>query len=96
MYDLPMVSQKNKRDYRVFRKNLIKEGFLMMQESIYVKLVQNMQGAEAAIAYVRKVRPPDGLVQALVITEKQYGRIIYILGESEQGTVSTTETVVIL
>lgn len=96
MYDLPMVSSKNKKDYRVFRKNLIKEGFIMMQESIYVKLVQNQQGADAAITYVKKVKPPDGLIQALVITEKQYGRIVYILGQSGSETVSSTDMVVIL
>lgn len=96
MYDLPMVAPKNRKDYRKFRKDLLKEGFLMMQESIYVKLVQNQQGADAAIAYVRKVKPPEGLVQALVITEKQYGRIEYILGESASDTISSTDPVVFL
>lgn len=96
MYDLPMVSPKNRKDYRIFRTNLLKGGFFMMQESIYVKLVQNQQAADAAISYVKKVKPPDGLVQALVITEKQYARIIYILGEPVSDTVSSIESVVIL
>lgn len=38
MFDLPVETAKNRKDYVTFRKFLIKSGFLMMQESIYCKL----------------------------------------------------------
>ena len=41
MFDLPTETSEERRDYRKFRKNLIKNGFIMMQESVYVKLVMN-------------------------------------------------------
>ena len=37
MFDLPMETEKEKRAYRIFRKNIIREGFYMMQYSIYVR-----------------------------------------------------------
>lgn len=38
-FDLPMDSLEEKREYRKFRKALIKNGFIMMQESVYCKLM---------------------------------------------------------
>lgn len=40
-FDLPVLTSKQRRDYRDFRKFLLKSGFLMLQESVYCKLVQN-------------------------------------------------------
>ena len=37
MFDLPMDTAKEKRIYQLFRKGLIKEGFVMMQYSVYVR-----------------------------------------------------------
>lgn len=41
MFDLPMETEKEKRAYRIFRKNIIREGFYMMQYSIYVRTCPN-------------------------------------------------------
>lgn len=38
MFDLPVLTSENRRNYRKFRKALINEGFLMMQYSIYVRV----------------------------------------------------------
>ena len=31
-FDLPVLTEANRRDYRIFRKYLIKSGFMMIQE----------------------------------------------------------------
>jgi len=72
MFDLPVGTESERKNYRLFRKYLIKSGFLMLQESVYCKIAQNTTVADAIIANVRKNRPDDGLVQVLKITEKQY------------------------
>lgn len=36
-FDLPIVTSENKKAYRDFRKYLLKNGFLMLQESVYCK-----------------------------------------------------------
>ena len=38
MFDLPVKSSADIREYNHFRKYLIKTGFIMMQESVYCKL----------------------------------------------------------
>lgn len=38
-FDLPTITPANRKDYANFRKYLIKNGFIMMQESVYSKLL---------------------------------------------------------
>ena len=40
-FDLPTETSKDRKIYSKFRKFLIKEGFIMMQESVYSKLALN-------------------------------------------------------
>ena len=82
MFDLPVRTSENLREYNRFRKFLIKSGFLMMQESVYCKLALNTTVAEAVIKNVKKNRPLDGLVQAFTLTEKQFSKIEFITGSS--------------
>ena len=38
-FDLPNIYAKDRRNYLKFRKFLLNEGFIMMQESVYSKIV---------------------------------------------------------
>ena len=71
-FDLPTETAKDRRNYTLFRKLLIKEGFIMMQESIYVKLALNNSVMGSVKQRLQKGKPPHGLVQMLTVTEKQY------------------------
>ena len=64
-FDLPVETAMQRKEYRLFRKFLIKDGYLMLQESVYAKLVVNDGAAGAAVVRLRKHRPPEGLVQVL-------------------------------
>lgn len=68
----------------------------MMQESIYCRLAQNSSAADFLVDNVRKNKPPEGLVQALTITEKQFGKIEYIVGEKKTEVLDNDERLVIL
>jgi CRISPR-associated protein Cas2 len=95
-FDLPVLTDKNRRDYRLFRKFLIKSGFLMMQESVYCKLAQNSTVADAILDNVRKNKPSEGLVQILKVTEKQYAKMDYIVGEKKTEVLDSDERLIIL
>ncbi len=95
-FDLPVTTEKNKRDYRIFRKFLIKSGFLMMQESVYCKLTQNSNVADGLVDTIRKNKPPEGLVQVLRVTEKQYSKMEFIVGQKNTGVLDTDERLVII
>ena len=95
-FDLPVATEKNRRDYRVFRKFLIQSGFLMMQESVYCKLAQNGAVAERIVEALRKNKPAEGLVQVLRITEKQYSKIEFIVGQSNTCVLDTDARLVVI
>ena len=86
MFDLPVATASDRREYTHFRKYLIKNGFLMMQESIYCKLAQNSTAADLIIQNIRTLK----------ITEKQFSRIEYIVGKKESEVLDSDERIVIL
>lgn len=96
MFDLPVGTAGERREYTKFRKYLIKNGYLMLQESIYCKLAQNSAVADALVDNLRKNRPEAGLVQVLKVTEKQYEKMEYIVGEFSSDVLDTDERLVIL
>lgn len=95
MFDLPVVLPHDRKEYTRFRKYLIKNGFLMLQESVYCKLAPNTSMADAVIENLRKNKPEKGLVQVLKVTEKQFGRMEYIVGEYETEVLDTDQRLVI-
>ena len=95
-FDLPVLTAVERREYAKFRKYLIKSGFLMMQESVYCKLAPNATNADAVIDNLRKNKPAEGLVQVIKITEKQYQKMEFIVGESNSEIISSDERLVIL
>lgn len=94
-FDLPTVTSLDRREYTKFRKYLIKSGFLMMQESVYTKIVLNKTVADAVTNAVRQNRPISGLVQLMVVTEKQFNRMEYICGEFKSNVLCSDERLVI-
>ncbi len=96
-FDLPTITAAQRKSYRLFRKFLIKDGYLMTQESVYSKLVVDGTAADSAIARLKKNRPSQGLVQVLKVTEKQYANIVEIVGEKKDtGAVETTDRLIVL
>ena len=95
-FDLPVQTASERREYAQFRRHLVKNGFLMMQESVYCKLALNMSAAGAIMDAVRQHKPPAGLVQMLVVTEKQYARMEFVVGESHSEIIDSDERTVFL
>lgn len=95
-FDLPNIYAKDKRNYLKFRKFLINEGFIMMQESVYSKLVLNSQQSEFLVERLKKNAPKKGLIQVLTITEKQYAQIEYIIGQSNSKIIDSEDRLIVL
>lgn len=95
-FDLPVDTGQNRREYRHFRQYLIKSGFMMLQESVYVKLVPNSFSANMVVDRIKKHKPSNGLVQVLKITEKQYGAIENIVGVPQSEIVNSDERLIVL
>ena len=95
-FDLPNIYAKDRRNYQLFRKFLLNEGFIMLQESVYSKLVLNSEQGKLLLERIRKKSPKKGIIQVLTITEKQYAQIEYIIGESNTKIINSEEKLVVL
>ena len=96
MFDLPTDTSIDRRHYRWFRKFLIKEGFVMAQESIYTKICINNHAVKQATDNIRKNRPPKGLIQVLAVTERQYASMEFVVGEQNDLYVQSDSRMVVL
>nr|WP_318686028.1 CRISPR-associated endonuclease Cas2 [uncultured Acetatifactor sp.] len=96
LFDLPVTTSEDMRQYTKFRKYLLKSGFIMMQESVYSKLALNATVAEAIVGNLRKNKPETGLVQALTMTEKQFQKIEFIVGDSKSNVLDSDERLIVL
>lgn len=90
-FDLPMETDKNRRDYAVFHKFLLKNGFIMMQKSVYSKLVVNNVTSKAVREKIRKNLPPEGIVELLEITENQFSDIEYLVGNRDSNVIDSMD-----
>ena len=95
-FDLPVVTGEQRREYTKFRKFLLKSGFLMLQESVYCKLALNGTAVTGIVDNIHKNSPPEGLVQLLTVTEKQYSKMDFIVGEIKSEVLNSDERLVIL
>ena len=94
LFDLPVETAKNRREYARFRRFLIKNGFMMMQESVYCKLALNQTVVNSVIDNIRTNKPTSGLVQVLVVTEKQYSRMEFIVGSFDGDIINSDERLI--
>ncbi len=95
-FDLPVGTSEERRVYRQFRKHLITSGFLMLQESVYCRMVLNQSVEKSVVDSIRKNRPSKGMVQVLAVTEKQFARMEFITGEFKSDLVDSDERLVVL
>ena len=95
-FDLPTETGEDRRNYTLFRKLLINNGFVMMQESVYCKLLMNTSAAENVTELLRKKKPPRGIVQLLTITEKQFSRMEFLTGEYHSEIIDSDERMIVL
>ncbi len=95
-FDLPVITKNDRHRYTVFRRFLLKNGFMMLQESVYSKIVLNLNARDALIFNIKKNRPPEGLVEVLTVTEKQFAKMEIITGTAESEYLQSDERLVVL
>ena len=95
-FDLPSTTSSDRREYRKFRKYLISNGYIMLQESVYCKLALNSTAADSLSSNLKKQKPPEGVVQMLVVTEKQYSKMEFIIGSNTSQVIDSTERLIVL
>ena len=85
MFDLPMVTEKEKKTATKFRKYLLDDGFIMMQFSVYSRFCKNNDDLNKHINRLKINAPKSGNIRLLQVTENQYNNMIMFSGEKSVG-----------
>jgi len=75
-FDLPVGSPEERRDATNFRKDLIKDGYFMVQFSVYARPCGTADRVETQVRRLKAKIPSKGEVRGLMISDAQWGRMI--------------------
>ena len=96
-FDLPMVTKDDRRTYTTFRKYLLSNGFMMVQFSVYAKIFPNRISLFQYIEGLKRNLPNKGSIRMMAVTEKQYERMLILVGgKTIQEETLTEDPMVIL
>jgi CRISPR-associated protein Cas2 len=84
MFDLPVDTRQARKEYAQFRSFLLKDGFTMMQYSVYIRHCASHENAEVHIQRIERNVPPDGEVRVVLLTDKQFERMRVFWGKRRQ------------
>ncbi len=90
-FDLPTETKKDRRNASQFRKKLLKDGFTMLQFSIYIRHCNSRENALVHIQRVKSILPPSGEIIVFTLTDKQFGMMEFFMGESEAARPETPQ-----
>lgn len=83
IFDKPVETAEERREYNKFRKFLLKQGFMMLQYSVYVRYCANNTSAEKYINHIKGFGNKYGDVRIILLTENQFANMILISGEKK-------------
>lgn len=88
MFDMPTDTKKARKKYRYLRNELLKEGYMMMQFSIYIR---SFHSYEAALNGKKRLKDfiasniKKGKIRLIMFTDKQFGNMDIIVGLKEEN-----------
>lgn len=86
LFDLPTTTPEERRAYTDFRCFLLDQGFEMAQYSVYVRHTTGIEAIRAIIRKVEMAVPPEGKIDVLQFTDKQYENIVCFRGRRRRDS----------
>ena len=83
-FDLPVKTKQERKTATSFRNALIKDGFYMVQFSVYARVCNGLEAAQKFESRVLRIAPVDGSIRLMTVTEKQYADIKIITGTQKE------------
>lgn len=80
-FDLPSKTDNDKKKYREFRRFLMYDGYIMVQYSVYSRFCRNHYAVRKHINRIEKIKPKNGEIRIMTVTEKQYLSTYVINGD---------------
>lgn len=83
-FDLPTETKTQRKAASGFRKDLLSDGFVLFQYSVYVRQCASFDHAQTHIRRIQKLIPSEGKVAILSITDKQFGDMKIFYGKEKK------------
>lgn len=80
-FDIPVKTKRQRRIATGFRDFLIKDGYHMVQYSVYARVCNGIDAVNKHRSRLKTALPENGSVRLMVVTEKQYEAIEILVGE---------------
>ncbi len=84
LFDVPTRTQAERRRYTIFRKELQRRAFSMLQFSVYARCYPNEEAASRVRSQIQNLIPRRGKVRLLSVTDHQFGKMDSFLGSQIQ------------
>ena len=84
MFDLPVDKPELRKEYTQFRKALLKEGFTMLQYSVYAHYARSEESEATYRAKVRMALPSHGQVRVISLTDRQFEKMEVFVGKKRE------------
>lgn len=85
-FDLPTTSDEDKKNYVAFRKNLLNDGYLMIQFSVYARACVSHDRVLTHTRRVKSFLPPKGAVRCLFVTNIQWEKTFVFYGPDNSSS----------
>ncbi len=82
-FDLPVGTPEERRAASNFRKDLVKDGYVMLQFSVYARPCGSADRVETQVRRLKPKIPAKGEVRSLVISDAQWGRMIVMRSQEK-------------
>jgi len=83
MFDLPVLTPAQRRDAARFRTDLVRDGYFMVQFSVYARPCGSADKVDTHVRRLKKLIPSKGEIRALIITDAQWGRMFVARSEKK-------------
>lgn len=83
-FDIPVKTKPQQRIANGFRQFLIKDGYHMVQYSVYARVCNGSDAVEKHKIRLKGNLPKNGSVRLLILTEKQYESMEILVGELQE------------
>ncbi len=90
-FDLPVTSKEERYTATRFRNFLLKDGYMMIQFSVYARVCNGQERVDKHILRLHNSIPSKGSVRAIQITDKQYERMKILVGKQKIHEKTKTE-----
>lgn len=74
MFDLPVLTKKQRKAATDFRLSLLDDGYMMVQFSIYARACTDMERIDKHKARLKSFAPEAGNIRLLFLTDRQWSQ----------------------